>query len=255
MGAWASEMERIWNRKTTYTVVGIYMIVVILNMWLMLSEGSGTYRFGEGSITLTKLNASWFAMNGLTLIATLALLPVIFVDQISGDIHSGAYRLYVLCPKSRGQLWLAKLLALITTIVIINMLTYAITMAGAWIFFPSADTFHKYLDTSSYGTMESIQYTTYFYIVFTLTCISKLLLSSIICLLVSRPLIAYLVTFASSFGLYMLVTKKLVFLADPFQQILLAIGKQGNREFWYYLFGSIVIFSFLSFWGWKKKMI
>ncbi|PZM64815.1 hypothetical protein DOE73_14745 [Paenibacillus dendritiformis] len=144
---------------------------------------------------------------------------------------------------------------MITTIVIINMLTYAITMAGSWFFFPSADTFHKYLDTSSYGAMESIQYTTYFYIVFTLTCISKLLLSSVICLLVSRPLIAYLVTFASSFGLYMLVTKKLVFLADPFQQILLAIGIQGNKEFWYYLFGSIFIFSFLSFWGWKKKMI
>ncbi|SCW63405.1 hypothetical protein SAMN04487970_102248 [Paenibacillus tianmuensis] len=252
-GLWISEMERIWRRKLII-IYCIFLLLVIANIWSLKIRGWGEFRFGEGKIPMNDLNMPWFMMSDVSLLLVAVILPIIFVDQLSGEIYSGAYRLYLLRPFRRFQFWGAKLLALAATTTIFISATYFVAILGAWLFFPHSDTLVMYGSTAPVGPGEAVLYTLKFYLLFVLTCIAKLMLSSVVCLFVSRPLIAFFVLFISSIVLYQFA-KELVILFDPFQQILLAISAEGALKFWIYLFGSMIAFTIISFLRWERKVV
>lgn len=87
---------------------------------------------------LNNLNAPWFMMDGMSLLMMAAMLPIFYIDQLSGELNSGAYRLYALRPYRRFELWLGKLLALAATTVVGIGIVYIISMIGSKAFFPAA---------------------------------------------------------------------------------------------------------------------
>lgn len=252
-GIWVSEMERIWRRKLII-IYSVFLFFVIANIWSLKIRGWGEFRFGEGVIPMNDLNMPWFMMSEVSLFLIAVILPIIFVDQLGGEIHSGAYRLYLLRPFRRFQFWLAKLLALAATTIILVGVTYLVAVLSAWLFFPHSDTLVKYGATVPVGSAEAVLYTIKFYLLFILTCIAKLMLSSAVCLFVTRPLIAFFALFIGSIALYQFA-RGLVILFDPFQQILLALGEEGVSKFWLYLFGSIIAFTIISFLRWERKVV
>lgn len=253
-GMWVSEMERIWKRKSMFLLFGASLLLLFASIWIFKIRGWGEFRYGEGRIVLDNLNMPWFVMDGISLLMVAVILPIIFVDQLSGEIHSGAYRLYMLRSFRRFQFFLIKLLALAATITIYIGATYFIAVISAWLFFPHNDTLMIYGTTDPVGPMEAFFYTMKFYMVFILVCIAKLMLSSVVCLLVSRTLISFFILFVISIVLYQFATE-LVILFDPFQQILLALGPKGSPVFWIYLFGSMFVCSIFSFLLWQRKAV
>ncbi|OAX46032.1 hypothetical protein [Paenibacillus sp. AD87] len=255
LGIWISELERDWKKKSKIMLFSAFIIVIIFNIWGLSSSQKGVFRFGEGSILLNNLNAPWFMMDGMSLLMMAALLPIIYIDQLSGELNSGAYRLYALRPYRRFELWLGKLLALAATTVVGIGIVYIISMIGSKTFFSSSDTTTLYGFKGEVGRLSAEWYTIKFYGVFLLTCLAKLLFCSAICVFISRPIIAFLVIFGLSIVLYHYIATELVFLFDPFRPILLSLHSGGSVSFWLYLIGSSILFGAISFWGWQRKVI
>lgn len=204
---------------------------------------------------LNNLNAPWFMMDGMSLLMMAAMLPIFYIDQLSGELNSGAYRLYALRPYRRFELWLGKLLALAATTVVGIGIVYIISMIGSKAFFSSSDTAALYGFKNEVGRLPAEWYTIKFYGIFLLTCLAKLLFCSAICVFISRPIIAFLVIFGLSIVLYHYIATELVFLFDPFRPILLSLQSGGSISFWLYLTGSSILFGTISFWGWQRKVI
>ncbi|QOS81652.1 ABC transporter permease [Paenibacillus sp. JNUCC31] len=255
LGIWISELERDWKKKSKIVLFSAFLIVIISNIWGLSSSQMGVFRFGEGSILLNNLNAPWFMMDGMSLLMMAALLPIFYIDQLSGELNSGAYRLYALRPYRRFELWLGKLLALAATTVVGIGIVYIISMIGSKFFFSSSDTAALYGFKDDVGRLPAELYTIKFYGVFLLTCLAKLLFCSAICVFISRPIIAFLVIFGLSIVLYHYIATELVFLFDPFRPILVSLQSGGSISFWLYLTGASILFGAISFWGWQRKVI
>ncbi|MCC3372447.1 ABC transporter permease [Cohnella sp. REN36] len=255
LGAWVSEMERIWKSKSMLILYLFFVLLLSANLGGGVLSGSGNLRFGGGEIELNNLNVPWYMMDGISLVLTLVVLPVIYVHQLSGEIHSGAYRLYVLRPFPRFQIWLSKLLALAATTAILIGFTFVFVMAASWLLFPKADIMTLYGSSESVSVPHAILYSFQFYILFALVSLSKLMFCSAVCLLISRPLAAFIAIFVLSFLLYFKIATNLVVLADPFQKILLALRPEGYAPFWLYSLGIFIVCAFLSFVTWQRKMV
>ncbi|WP_225683703.1 ABC transporter permease [Paenibacillus polymyxa] len=95
LGIWRSEMERIWNRKSTFLLYIAYILIVIAIIWSHKVTGTKVLRFGEGTVVVNNLNLPWLMMSEVALFLITAILPILYVDQLSGDLYSGAYIIYV----------------------------------------------------------------------------------------------------------------------------------------------------------------
>ncbi|GLI07457.1 hypothetical protein YDYSG_34870 [Paenibacillus tyrfis] len=252
-GLWLSEMERIWKRKQMLVLGGIYWLLWIFNTSMLYSSGWGDYRFG-GRELLHDLNTPWFAMEGISLLLVLAIFPILFVDHLGGEIFSGAYRLYMLRAYSRFQLWLAKLLALASTVLIFVGVTCFISIICARLFFPHSETFIKYGATEPVGSAEALWYTVAFYLLFALVCLAKLLMCSMVCQFVPRPLVAFIVLFVGSIAMIYAVNELSIYF-DPFYPIVRALSPDGSPKFWFYLLGSMAAFAAVSLLRWQRKIV
>lgn len=201
-GIWISEMERVWKSKSMLILYLIFILLLAANTWGAMLNGSGNLRFGGGRIEFNNLNMPWYMMDGISLVLTVVVLPVIYVNHLSGDIHSGAYRLYMLRPFSRVQILLSKLLALAATTIILIGFTYIFAMATSWIFFPKSNVVTLYGSNEPVSVTKAIMFNFNFYALFALVSIAKLMFCSAICLFVTRPLFAYITIFVLSFLLY-----------------------------------------------------
>ncbi|MCV9950038.1 ABC transporter permease [Paenibacillus sp. BT-177] len=253
-GIWLSELERIWNRKSTFLLYIAMLLIIFVNIWSLKTNGTMRFRFGEGTVVVNNLNLPWLMMSEISLFLILAMLPILYVDQLGGDLHSGAYRLYVLRPYRRFQFWLGKLLALSVTTVIFTGTALMIGIVAGWLLFPHTSTFFKYGSGAVSPSSDAIPYTLAFYLILTLVCVAKLLLVSAVCLFISRPLFAFIAIFVLSVALYQVV-RPLVLLMDPFQQIMLALRVEGSFKFWMCLIAIILVGSVISFVRWQKKII
>ncbi|KJK30171.1 ABC transporter permease [Paenibacillus sp. P2(2022)] len=253
-GIWLSELERIWNRKSTFLLYIAMLLIIFVNIWSLKTNGTMRFRFGEGTIVVNNLNLPWLMMSEISLFLILAMLPILYVDQLGGDLHSGAYRLYVLRPYRRFQFWLGKLLALSVTTAIFTGTALVIGIVAGWLLFPHTSTFFKYGSGVISPSSDAIPYTLAFYLILTLACVAKLLLVSAVCLFISRPLFAFIAIFVLSVALYQVV-RPLVLLMDPFQQIMLALRVEGSFKFWMCLIAIILVGSVISFVRWQKKII
>lgn len=254
-GAWVSEMERIWKSKSMLIMYLIFILLLSANLWGGVLNGSANLRFGGGIIELNNLNVPWYMMDGISLVLTLVVLPVIYVNQLSGEIHSGAYRLYVLRPLPRSQILLSKLLALAATTIILIGFTFIFTTAASWLLFPKANMMALYGSSETVQGVKAVLYSFNFYALYALASLSKLMFCCVICLLIPRPLVAFITVFILSFLLYFKIAANLVILADPFQKILLALRPEGYLPFWIYSLGTLIVCSIISFVIWQRKMV
>ncbi|KAF6567688.1 ABC transporter permease [Paenibacillus polymyxa] len=253
LGIWHSEMERIWKRKSTYSLYVAYILIIVAIIWSYKMTGTKIFRFGEGSMLVNNLNLPWLMMSEVALFLTLAMLPILYVDQLSGDLYSGAYRLYMLRPYRRLWFWLAKMLALsITTVIFVGTGLFISVLAG-WFLFPHSSTFLKYGASTPSTLSDAITYILTFYLILLMVCLVKLMLSSAVCLFVSRPLFAYLSILVLSVFLFKLA-RPLIMLMDPFREILLALRIDNSFEFWMCTGGMLVVGIIVSCVRWQKRV-
>ncbi|WP_348623841.1 ABC transporter permease [Paenibacillus peoriae] len=254
LAIWRSEMERIWNRKSTLLLYIAYIFIVVAIIWSHKVTGTKVLRFGEGTVVVNNLNLPWLMMSEVALFLVTAILPILYVDQLSGDLYSGAYRLYMLRPYRRFHFWLAKLLALSASTAIFMGTSLLIGVFAGWLFFPHSSTFFKYGSSVASSPSDAVPYIISFYLVLTLVCLVKLMLSSAVCLFMSRPLFAYIVILILSVFLFELF-RPLIMLMDPFQQIMLALRVDSSFNFWMCAGGLILVSIIISFTRWEKKIV
>ncbi|MCW6063956.1 hypothetical protein LAV40_15325 [Clostridium sporogenes] len=82
------------GRKKNKACFTILLLDFIFNIcwYKTFGEGTGVYTPGI-STKINSLNLPIFVMKDLALILFLIVLPMLFIDSLSGEYESGAYRL------------------------------------------------------------------------------------------------------------------------------------------------------------------
>lgn len=112
-----AEWERTWSRPKTKITFFVYLIILILQSFWLSNWGIGFYH-PELFVRLDATNFSLFLMKEASFFLVFIILPMLYIDSLSGEKSSGAYRMVLIRPHSFGKFLLAKWLVLGTWVLI-----------------------------------------------------------------------------------------------------------------------------------------
>ncbi|OBA06143.1 hypothetical protein A9P44_04310 [Paenibacillus polymyxa] len=250
-GLWISELERIWKGKRIRAFGCVYLLALLIDIGFLRLTGGIKIDLSSW-FSVDALNLPVFIMKDMSFLLQLFVLPGLFVESLADEIHSGAYRIYMLRSFDRYQHWLVKLLTQIVLIVSFIFGTTLVSLACGWLFFSHPQSTVVYLVPESIGYGKVLWLTIQYDLLLVLTSIAVLVICSVFSILITRVSIVYACTILGLLGSYVIVSE-LRFLHDPFVSILRVLCGQGSMIFWMYLTGIIVICPIISFWIWSKR--
>jgi ABC-2 type transport system permease protein len=211
-----SEIERMWGRRKTK--IGILLFFVYLALMCLWLKGFGQSFYDPAhAVRLNSLNFAPFLLKEVSFFLSLVFLPMFLVDSFNGEYTSGAYRLVLLRPRSRGQLLLAKWLSQSLVLFLFLAVTLVAGLLCGRMFLPSADTVHFLNESQPLDAVDALVYTLQFY------------------------------------GLTFLVLFSILFFLASSETVFRVLASEGAAAFYPVLFASIVLGYGISFYVWARK--
>ncbi|WNS41174.1 hypothetical protein [Paenibacillus sp. MMS20-IR301] len=254
LGLLVSERERVWKRKRVLFLIIAYLCIVAIYAFRLIQKGEGVYDYGEGRAVLTNLNLSWFVLQDMSFIVQAIIVPIFAIGSLCDEITSGAYRFYMLRPFGRFQHLLVKLYAQLEVIFIFIAATYVLSTILAWVFLPHSSSAVLYHSTTQVSSIQANIYSFKLFGIHFLTCTLMLMMSSVICFFVPISVIAFILILFLPFVIYLMNSEFLI-LNNPFSVVLDVLSDTGHSVFWFYLGGSLLVFTLVSFVQWNRKSI
>ncbi|AWB44576.1 hypothetical protein DCC85_10285 [Paenibacillus sp. CAA11] len=250
-GLWKSEMERMWRQKSLIILFLIGLALIAYSLIKLKLRGYGDYGSATGRELLNRGNLPWYLLDSISLLSTTILLPLLYTDHICSEFRSGAYRVYLQRPYRMSQFWLVKLGALVVTTLGFVAMAYLMSSIGALFLFPQSSEAAPLVDVKQMGSSLS---TLLIYIMFALACISKLIITGVVCLYFGRSIFAFVVVTVFSLIIYQFHMGFLI-LIDPFQSIRGAFQSGKFSEFWIFTLGSIGVGGLWGLAGWCRRVL
>lgn len=247
-----SEWERAWGRKKTQMLLIVYPVLVFLTEWFVLQFGVGFYDM-EHEVSLHALNFPLFSLRDLSLLLTFVIAPMLWVDSFSGEYSTGAYRMVLIRPYSKGKLLAAKWFSQAVLTGTLLLIPFVMSQIVGWINLsnPSVTTFF-YEGAERYDMEEAILYQLCFYGWIYLI----LLVCQSVCALLStwmpNPILSFLAYAGGLIGSIYLADSFIILFGHTDGIFRLMAGKADDGVY-YVLFGTLVV-SLVSIYGsWQKK--
>jgi ABC-2 type transport system permease protein len=246
-----SDWERIWaRRKTLLSMVFFVVLLGFLTLWLKRG-GIGFYT-PELETRLNSLNFSAFLLKECSFFLTLIIFPMLFVDSFGGEYHSGALRMVLIRPYSPVRLLLAKWLSMALLIFIFLAIPLIFGQIAGWLFFPHVSETSFYPDAKPVGIVGAMAFSVLFYFTVYLIYLALSGLGSLICTIVSNPILAFFLILGSLFGtLY--ISRKFQFLLLNGEITFQVLNGIHTGAFLVTLFAVIVVTYGATFLLWKRK--
>ncbi|ABS42211.1 ABC transporter permease [Clostridium botulinum] len=241
-----SEFLRMRGRrknKASFIIVLVNFIFSI-SWYKTFGEGTGVYTPGI-STKINSLNLPIFVMKDLASILFLIVLPMLFIDSLSGEYESGAYRLILIRPYSKIKLWFSKLIAQSLFSLVIFVVFFILSVISGYILFPKATVTNFYNIPKAYDQLGAFIYNFKVIALMYFVSIAILALASLISSIVSKSVAAFLIVISFLIaGIYIGHGLQVIFL--PFHNIirLLSLGKRA--DFYIPVVSCLLICSFLS---------
>ncbi|HCL4436798.1 TPA: hypothetical protein N2D87_000519 [Clostridium botulinum] len=241
-----SEFLRMRGRrknKASFIIVLVNFIFSI-SWYKTFGEGTGVYTPGI-STKINSLNLPIFVMKDLALILFLIVLPMLFIDSLSGEYESGAYRLILIRPYSKVKLWFSKLIIQSLFSLVIFVVFFIISVISGYILFPKVTITNFYNIPKVYNKLGAFIYNFKVVALMYFVSIAILALASLISSIVSKSVAAFLIVISFLIaGIYIGHGLQVIFL--PFHNIirLLSLGKRA--DFYIPVVSCLLICSFLS---------
>ncbi|AKC62644.1 ABC transporter permease subunit [Clostridium sporogenes] len=241
-----SEFLRMRGRKKNKACFIILLLDFIFNICWYKTFGAGIGFYNPDiSTKLNSLNLPVFIMKDLALILFLIVLPMLFIDSLSGEYESGAYRLILIRPYSKIKLWVSKLIVQSLFSLVIFVVFFILSVISGYILFPRATVTNFYNIPKVYDQLGAYIYNFKVVALMYFVSIAILALASLISSMVSKSVAALLIVICSLIGgIYIGHGLQIIFL--PFHNIirLLSLGKR--TDFYIPVVSCLLICSFLS---------
>ncbi|KEI81204.1 hypothetical protein EXM35_17860 [Clostridium botulinum] len=241
-----SEFLRMRGRrknKASFIIVLVNFIFSI-SWYKTFGEGMGVYTPGI-STKINSLNLPIFVMKDLASILFLIVLPMLFIDSLSGEYESGAYRFILIRPYSKIKLWFSKLIAQSLFSLVIFVVFFILSVISGYILFPKVTITNFYNIPKVYNKLGAFIYNFKVVALMYFVSIAILALASLISSIVSKSVAAFLIVISFLIaGIYIGHGLQVIFL--PFHNIirLLSLGKRA--DFYIPVVSCLLICSFLS---------
>lgn len=168
-------------------------------------------------------------MKDLALILFLIVLPMLFIDSLSREYESGAYRLILIRPYSKVKLWFSKLIVQSLFSLVIFVVFFIISVISGYILFPKVTITNFYNIPKVYNKLGAFIYNFKVVALMYFVSIAILALASLISSIVSKSVAAFLIVISFLIaGIYIGHGLQVIFL--PFHNIIkvLSLGKRAD---------------------------
>ncbi|ACA56347.1 ABC transporter permease [Clostridium botulinum] len=241
-----SEFLRMKGRKKNRVSFILILVNFIFSIcWYKIFGGGIGFYTSDISAKINSLNLPIFVMKDLVLILFLIVLPMLFIDSLSGEYESGAYRLILIRPYSKIKLWFSKLIVQSLFSLVIFAIFFILSVISGYILFPKATVTNFYNIPKVYDKLGAFIYNFKVVALMYFVSIAILALASLISSMVSKSVAAFLIVICSLIaGIYIGHGLQVIFL--PFHNIirLLSLGKRA--DFYMPVVSCLLICSFLS---------
>ncbi|NGZ76248.1 ABC transporter permease [Saccharibacillus alkalitolerans] len=222
-----SEAQRVFKRKRTWAVAIVYIVFVLLEC-LFLTMMNTSFYDAEHSVALNSLNTAPFLLRELAILMNFVVIPMLAADSFGGDVSSGALRLALIRPISRGKLFLVKWLVLGMLVGGLTLFTWAAGTVFAGIAMPPASE-TTLMGAGAVGRMGALGFSLGFYGVALCVFLALIGVGGVVARLVPNPVLAYIGILAVIVGgLY--VSDALVFLLSVSDSIFHFLGRTGGSD-------------------------
>ncbi|EQB4341568.1 hypothetical protein ACYJ2U_000618 [Clostridium botulinum] len=241
-----SEFLRMRGRRKNKASFIIVLVNFIFSISWYKTFGEGTGVYTPGICTkINSLDLPIFVMKDLALILFLIVLPMLFIDSLSGEYESGAYTLILIRPYSKVKLWFSKLIVQSLFSLVIFVVFFIISVISGYILFPKVTITNFYNIPKVYNKLGAFIYNFKVVALMYFVSIEILALASLISSIVSKSVAAFLIVISFLIaGIYIGHGLQVIFL--PFHNIirLLSLGKRA--DFYIPVVSCLLICSFLS---------
>ncbi|APH19460.1 ABC transporter permease [Clostridium botulinum] len=225
-----SEFLRMRGRKKNRASFILILVNFIFSIswYKTFGEGTGVYTPGI-STKINSLNLPIFVMKDLALILFLIVLPMLFIDSLSREYESGAYRLILIRPYSKVKLWFSKLIVQSLFSLVIFVVFFIISVISGYILFPKVTITNFYNIPKVYNKLGAFIYNFKVVALMYFVSIAILALASLISSIVSKSVAAFLIVISFLIaGIYIGHGLQVIFL--PFHNIIkvLSLGKRAD---------------------------
>ncbi|SDW81111.1 ABC-2 family transporter protein [Marininema mesophilum] len=191
-----SEWERIWARKKTIVSLIIYVALLGLFATWLHRGGIGFYT-PKLETSLNALNFPTFLLKETGFILALIMLPMFFVDSFNGEYSSGAYRLILIRPHSRGKLLLAKWLSMAAVVAIFLSIAFIFSHILGQILYSAPNSITFYPDGDSYSAAGAFGYSLLYYLTFFAIYLALLGIASLISSFLPNTILSFFLILAT----------------------------------------------------------
>ncbi|WP_434290841.1 ABC transporter permease [Clostridium botulinum] len=241
-----SEFLRMRGRKKNRASFILILVNFIFSIswYKTFGEGTGVYTPGI-STKINSLNLPIFVMKDLALILFLIVLPMLFIDSLSGEYESGAYRLILIRPYSKVKLWFSKLIVQSLFSLVIFVVFFIISVISGYILFPKVTITNFYNIPKVYDKLGAFIYNFKVVALMYFVSIAILALASLISSIVSKSVAAFLIVISFLIaGIYIGHGLQVIFL--PFHNIIKVLSLGKRADFYIPVVSCLLICSFLS---------
>ncbi|MDA1668143.1 ABC transporter permease [Bacillus cereus] len=248
-----SEFQRIFSRRKTKILLIVFLILVVFDcIFLNLGE-SIVYDRAGATGTLNNLNFPSLAGKEVFINLSLIIFPILFVDSFNGELASGSYRLICIRPVDRLRLIISKWIAQFSIVFLFLTITFVVSYVYGTYFVVHADNTTFLNKDITYDSLGAFIYTVKFYFILLFISSSILIIASCVSVILSNPVLSFLLTLGIMVG-SIYVNEKFSYFLSAGEAAFHLLAK-SNYTF-YLLNGIIILFgALINIAVWRRKDI
>lgn len=250
-----SEFLRMRSRKKNKICLLILIIAFLFTIFwdssAFLGQGIGFYT-PDISCKLNSLNYPLFCMKNVIFILFIVVLPILFIDSLSGEYESGAYRLILVKPYTRMEFWFSKLIVQSLFTLMIFIIFFILSIIAGYALFPKVSSTTFYNSSINYTVVSAFLYNLKAVLLMCLVSNAILAISALISSVIPKAVISFIILLSILIGsLY--VGHGFDALLMPLEAIVKLLSSGERMKFYVPVISCIVIGLTLSTVIFSKK--
>lgn len=208
-----SELERILlSKKSIITVIILIIFNLLISTFVMLN-GAGLYD-NVHSVPLNALNFPPFLLRESHLLLIFIVCPIFFVDSFNTEITNSYYRMVMIRPYSKLQMFMSKLISQALTLALIVLIMLGVTTAFGFLTLPVVSNTTYYTSMGTYSLLGAMLFNLKFYFYEYLIVLVVLSVNAFVSVLMPNSVLAFL-------GCIGLISAS-VYVSDKFEFLILS---------------------------------
>lgn len=186
-----SELERIFSSKKSIITVIILIICNLLLSTFVMLNGAGLYD-NVHSVPLNALNFPPFLLRESHLLLIFIVCPIFFIDSFNSEITNSYYRMVMIRPYSKLQMFMSKWISQALVFAFILLLMLGVSTAFGFLTLPLVSNTTYYTSMGTYSLLGAILFNLKFYFYEYLIVLVVLSINALVGVLMPNSVFAFL---------------------------------------------------------------